>query len=338
MKTTSIRRAAAVVAVAAFALTAAACGSGTARETDTSASGSATAGEATEETSDAAAGESDDGGTFATIEGTFGEVVVPAEPERIVALNFQVADILVSLGVQPIVLANSQEELDATYPWLNGELTGELDATLLENYQVNLEQIATHEPDLIVGIGYNFTEASYAQATDIAPTFAGVSAGNNDWDVTLVALATLTGTDAQAVLDAVEASCTAAQEAVPSFVGKTYNWVATGDGQYRFGNGSAFECFGLTAAESQENSQVDNAAVSEEQIEMLTGDLLSIWDYVGVRESVESDPRFATLPANTGGAVLWADLALASAINSPGPHAFDYLIEQVQPVLEAAAG
>jgi iron complex transport system substrate-binding protein len=294
--------------------------------------------------STAACGSDNDAGTApdagagfpATVTGAYGTVSVPAKPGRVVALNVQVAEILVALGVQPVAVATTDKEITESFPWLAGVFTGTLDPQLLENYEANLEKIASYRPDLIAGSGYNLTEKAYPQATDVAPTFAGISAGNDDWDDTARALGKLVGTDAQGAIDGVERACATARQKVPGLAGKTYQWVATGDGQFRFGNGTWLECFGLKPAANQDNTQRANAAVSQERIEELNADVLAIWDFAGEAQKVKADPRFAKLPSATSGAVIWTDLPLASATNSPAPKSYDYLIQRVLPILEAA--
>jgi iron complex transport system substrate-binding protein len=309
------RVAAAGLAVA-LAVSAAACGSGN------DADGTATP--------DAAAG------FPATVTGAYGAVTVPAKPGRVVALNVQVAEILVSLGVQPVAVATSDKEIRETFPWLAGAFTGTLDPKLVENFEANLEKVASYRPDLIAGSSYNLTEKAYPQAAGVAPTFAGIAAANDDWDDTARALGKLVGTDAKDVIDGVERACAAARQKVPGLAGKTYQWVATGDGQFRFGNGTWLECFGLKPAANQDNTQSANAAVSQERIEELNANVLAIWDFAGAAQKVKADPRFAALPSSTSGAVIWADLQLANATNSPGPKSYDYLIQRILPILEAS--
>lgn len=317
MRTRSSRRRRLIVAGLALAvgLSVAACGSG----------GGGTA-----------AGPGPAAGFPASTSGIYGTVTVATRPTRVVALNVQVADILVALGVQPVAVATSEKEIDEAFPWLAGRFTGKLDPDLVRDYEANLEKIASYTPDLIVGASYNVPEKAYAQASDIAATFAGISAANDDWDDTTKALAALVGVDPAPTLDGVARACAQARAQVPGLAGKTYQWVATGDGQFRFGNGTWLECFGLTPAANQDNSQSTNAAISEEKIEELDADVLAIWDAGDQAARLKADPRFARLPSMTTGVVVWTDLALADATNSPSPTAFDYLISRVLPILEAA--
>ncbi|MFI5428103.1 ABC transporter substrate-binding protein [Aeromicrobium sp. UC242_57] len=145
----------------------------------------------------AACGSSESDGSAATAEGGFpvsvdavyGKVTVDAVPKRVVALTVQSADILVSLGIQPVAVATSEKEIADTFPYLKGTFTGELEPDLLQEYQANAEKIASYNPDLIVGSSYQITEKAYKQVSEIAPTHPGVRAGNVDWVDTAAALA-----------------------------------------------------------------------------------------------------------------------------------------------------
>ncbi|ADD42425.1 ABC transporter substrate-binding protein [Stackebrandtia nassauensis] len=275
-------------------------------------------------------------GSGVTVKGAYGKVTVEGEPKRVVALTVQAAEILVELGIQPKAVATSQKEIDQMYPWLDGVFTGKLDPELTPSGAADPEAIGAHEPDLIVGATWNIAEHVYKQLTDVAPTFPGLGAGNDDWDKVTVALGELTGNDGKKLVSNVDGTCEKARKKLPGLDGKKYQYVASEKGQFRFGNGSWMECFGLKAADNQDNDQNTDAAVSEEQIEQLDADVLAIWDPDGLKKDVEDDPRFKDLPANTTGALLWVDLPLASATNSPGPLSFDYFIERLLPELESA--
>jgi iron complex transport system substrate-binding protein len=280
-----------------------------------------------------------EGGDFsATVPAAYGDVQVTEKPERVVALTVQAAEILVELGIQPVAVATTEEEIGEMYPWLEGVFTGALDPDLTPAYVADPEAIGAHDPDLIVGTTWNIAEDVYAQLTDVAPTFPGLAAANDDWNEVAAALGELTGTDGQALVDEVESACATAREGLTSLQDKTYQYVAAEEGQFRFGNGSWLECFGLKPAENQDNTQSTDAAVSEERLDQLDADVLAIFDRIGAEQTVQDDPRFAELPASAPtGAVLWMDVPLANATNSPGPLSYPYFIAQVLPELESAA-
>lgn len=281
---------------------------------------------------------SGDGAFPASVEGTYGSVEVPEEPERVVALSSQHAAILVSLGIQPVAVGFSEEDLVAQAPWLEGRLDTTFDpelSDLMGTSELNLEKLASHEPDLILGWSYQIPEDVYAQAQEIAPTFTALASDGAipAWDNTTEAVATLTDTDAQPVLEGVDQTCSDAADTIGSWDGKTYQFVRPDAEVIMFGGGDAFECFGLTPADNQ----VSGETISFENLNELDADLLVVFDQTGERARLEADPRFEELPSSTAGLVYWLDsFPLAVSVNTPDPYSWDYLIEQVLPLLEAS--
>lgn len=274
-----------------------------------------------------------------TVESAYGELTFDAAPERIVALTYQVADILVSLGVQPIAVAMSQQDIDDQAPWLNGQLTGTLDPALSNpDYTVNIEKVLSYQPDLIVGDSWQVADqATFDTLNTIAPTYAGAIKGNTDWDVLTTALGDIVGDPdrAAAEIAAVEASFASSRDQLESLQGKTYQWVrfATTEG-FAFGNGSWLEQFGLVPAANQDNA-MQGAAISLENLDQLNADVLAIWAYDNEQGVLEADSRFQALPSSQAGLVVWADLKVAYATNGPGPLSLGYVNDVVTPILAA---
>lgn len=103
----------------------------------------------------------------------FGETEVPVVPQRVVALHDSyLLDALVALEVAPVGAAIWWAE-NAEWPWLphlRGET--ELDSTrpIGTSDAPNLEQIATLDPDLILGMEFEGHGEIYDQLSQIAPT------------------------------------------------------------------------------------------------------------------------------------------------------------------------
>ena len=74
----------------------------------------------------------------------------------------------------------------ATWPWAQDEL-GDAQPEVLPSTELNFEQIAALDPDLIVGVGSGMTDTDYATLSKIAPTLAQpgdyIDYGT-PWDVT----------------------------------------------------------------------------------------------------------------------------------------------------------
>lgn len=279
----------------------------------------------------------------ATVDSVYGELTINAAPERIVALTAQVADILVSLGVQPIATAVSQQDIIDQTPWLDGQLTGALDPGLTNaDYSINTERILSYQPDLIVGDSWQVADqATFNMLSTIAPTYAGAIKGNTDWDILTVALGEIVGEPdaAAAAIGDVEAAFSATRNQLEGLQGRTYQFArfATTEG-FVFGNGSWLEQFGLLPAANQDNA-MQGAAVSLENIDQLGADVLVIWAYNDEQGLLEADPTFQALPSTQAGLMLWADIKMAYATNNPGPLSLAYVNEVVTPLLaQGSAG
>lgn len=279
-------------------------------------------------------GNEDEGGKdHISVESVYGPVTVNEPASDVLALTTQHAAMLVSLGVQPVAVGFSKEDLEQQAPWLSGKLDTVFDTELADiwgNSILNLEAAVGYEPDLIVGNTYQIPEDVYNQAASAAPTFAGLG-GESTWEHTIEALAALTGTDAGAVLSSVEQICAAAQEELPEWQDRTYQFIRPDTSEIMFGGGEPFECLGLVPADNQ----IPRTTLSLESIDQLDANLLLVYDAYGVQAQIEGDPRFESLPSSTSGAALWFNsLPLAVAVNNPDPYSWDYLIEQVRPVLK----
>jgi len=290
-------------------------------------------------------GNATDGPAFpATVDSVYGELTIDAPPQRIVALTYQGADILVSLGVQPVAVAMSEQDIVDSRPWLSDQLTGTLDSGLSNpDYSVNIERILSYQPDLIVGDSWQIADqATFEKLNSMATTYAGAIKGNTDWDVLTLALGKAVGEPdkAAAAIADVQAKFAASRGELEALQGKTYQFVrfAMSEG-FAFGNGSWLEQFGLTPATNQDNS-MQGAGISLENLDQLNADVLVIWAYNDEQGVLEADRRFQDLPSTQAGLLVWADEKMAYATNGPGPLSLAYVNDVVTPLLAAgvAAG
>lgn len=279
-----------------------------------------------------------------TVDTSQGEVTIPAEPTRIVALSASTADELISLGVTPHKVAVSPDELPAGFPWLVDDVTDIADPDLLTaNFELNLEAIAAAEPDLIVAQTYQVADqAVYDQISAIAPTITPASdAVNVDWDERLLKTAEAIGETAQAeaMIADIEAEFAAVGETVPGISSMTYQWVRADPDGYGFGNGSVLELFGLQPAANQDNTQNTAPPLGKESTSQLDADILAIWAPTPeLRTALDENSAFQALPSVTNDTVIYAELDFADAANSPAPMALAWLKDKVTPYIEALAG
>ncbi len=279
-----------------------------------------------------------------TIETVYGEITLNEKPERIVALNGAYTGILDSLDESPVAFTLGQtreaEEIPTIYPWFE-----DVDASLHDpelvttEWRASAETIAAYEPDLILGDPLQINEEIYEQLSSIAPTYAGtatVASGamlGRTWAEDTTNVGTMLGkSDAAAeAIAEVDAAYEAGRESLAGLQGKSYMGGVDFEGAYLNTNVSSpwLDRLGLTIADDAPES------VSPESLDELTADVL--WIFVHIEpdgiEKLESDPRFAELPAVKNGTVLFGDRTVAATTvdASPGSELWviDWIVQQL---------
>jgi iron complex transport system substrate-binding protein len=144
-----------------------------------------------------------------TVQHERGETQVCGQPQRIIALNPKMLDILLSLEVQPIGYAEIFADRGSNFdqpsqqiPYLGDRVTQPI-ANLGISGQPSLEAIARIRPDLILGDSWG-NEEEYAQLSQIAPTLLFEYVGADKWQEPLRTIASLLNRaeQAEAVIEA----------------------------------------------------------------------------------------------------------------------------------------
>ncbi len=142
------------------------------------------------------------------------------------SIGFADQDWLLALGVTPIAVRDWYgEQPYATWPWAQDEL-GDAEPRCCASTELNFEQIAALQPDLIVGVSAGMTEADYEKLSKIAPTLAQpgeyIDYGT-PWDVatTLIGEAVGKRAEAAAIIEHVESLYADARAEHPEFEGAT---------------------------------------------------------------------------------------------------------------------
>lgn len=294
----------------------------------------------------AGAGDASTEGTI-TIEHTFGTTELPGTPERIVSLNVQWTDVLVSLGVQPVAHAIDPQAGDSgLYPWQTG-LSDDVETLELDPEALPLEQIASLQPDLILATWVATDEATYESLSEIAPTIPLlVGPGVDRWQDMTETAGELLGLEDEAADVIAEVDQLVADTAaeLPGLSGKTVamaNYVP-GDMIYVVtdpadGANRLFQDLGmeldpeLAAAPGAESGRTP---ISPEQAGMLDSDVLVMF-------SNDGDPHdlvgYDQLPAVSRGSVAELGYSEVVGLNTPSPLSIPYSLDFVLPALETAA-
>lgn len=230
-----------------------------------------------------------------TVTHDLGVAEVPADPQRIVAINSAAIELLATLDIKPVGIA----------PWIGAGNPAQVPAHISEAMdltgvefvgdanQPNLEAIAAVEPDLILMSGGGYYQELYDQVSQIAPTVAYAAwpedSPRSYWKEYFINTATAMGKEeqAQAVIDAWQARIAefkAAASVDEKHVSVTRlmpdSIMAYQKGSY---SGTVLEDAGVKQIEAQE---VVNFAetISMEQLPKLDGDILLL---------IQSDPQAA---------------------------------------------
>ncbi|WP_068147061.1 iron-siderophore ABC transporter substrate-binding protein [Rhodococcoides corynebacterioides] len=284
----------------------------------------------------AACGSGSDGGSTdeagATVDTKYGEIGVPADPQRVVSVGYNDQDTLLALGVVPAGVFDWYGDYPgATWPWaqsLLGGATPEIVGTAAEG--IDVEKVAAVGPDLIVGTYAGVTQGEYDQLSALAPTVTappGVADFGIAWRDQTRLLGAAVGKSAEAdtrIAD-VEDKFASVVTANPSFAGKTvlvgalqgpaqFGVYGAQDPKVRFLNDLGF----VNPPVAAQVGDANFAAISTEQLSLADVDLL-VW-YAGggfgdkLRAELAVTPVYQQLPVVQDGRVIVLEDEAAEAM------------------------
>jgi iron complex transport system substrate-binding protein len=167
------------------------------------------------------------------IENKFGTTVIPAQPERVATIDYAGVDNVLALGFQPLTArAWTGPYENQLWPWAQKLATA--DPSVLRG-DLNFEQIAATDPDIILALRSGITKEDYDKLTLIAPVVA-VPPGHADYDLDWVEQAELAGlalgrsAEAATRIAEIKAEAKATADAHPDWQGKTFVMMTYWDG------------------------------------------------------------------------------------------------------------
>ncbi|GAA1560838.1 iron-siderophore ABC transporter substrate-binding protein [Kribbella lupini] len=289
-----------------------------------------------------------DGAPYAKVATKFGEVTIPAEPQRVVALGWGDAETALALGVQPVGasdwLAFGGEGVGI---WAKGKYqqAPQLIGTLEPEY----EKVAALKPDLILDTKSSGDQDRYDTLKGIAPT-VGVPAGGESYKVSweqqteMVAAALGKVEQGKELIAATKQKFAQAVAANPGFAGKTitlgaktsegYGAYVSGTGRVNFVERLGFENNPTIQAKATEKFSVP---VSRENLDQLNADLV-VMAPIGVKaQDITGDPLFQAVPSvKAGRVVVFDDKTIASAFATDSVLSTGYALDKVVPLFAAA--
>ncbi len=278
-----------------------------------------------------------------TIRHEYGSTTIDKRPERIVSLDLQWTDVLLSMGVKPVA-HGVIKAMGHDFPWHGNKLAG---STAVTGTTLPFGRIAAEKPDLIVGTFTIQNKSDYEKLSAIAPTVPNLSdAAVNDWqDLTKAAGEFLGRPDrASAVIDGVDAKVATVADQLRGLRGKTFvlaqyipgdSIVAVADPHD--GSVALFTKFGMKIprdVRDAPNVNQGRVQVSLERLDLLQADLLIL--YTNGMDPGKI-PGFSSLGAVRSGAVAVLDLEDISGLNTPTPLSIPYELDKIRPALKAAA-
>lgn len=287
--------------------------------------------------------------TGATVETKFGEVAVPENPERVVALGWGDAETALALDVQPV---GASDWLDfggeGVGPWAEGryDQAPEIIGTMEPDY----EQIAALEPDLILDVKSSGEQERYDRLAQIAPT-VGVPEGADTYltsvedQVEMIAKALDKEEEGEQLLADLDTQFEQARADHPEFEGKSVSigaYTSEGWGAYVEGSERVqfMEELGFEQSEAIEELTPEGftAPLAQEQLNALDSDLLVVFPIYLPATEVTEQAEFQRLPVVADGhAIVFDDsdpqqqqVSQAFSLNSV--LSIPYAIEQVTPL------
>jgi iron complex transport system substrate-binding protein len=159
----------------------------------------------------------EDRGETVLVRDHYGEVEVPKNPQRIVALDEFTLELLLALGITPVGSAH----IDAVFPPAYAEQTADVTLIRRDAGNINLEAVLALAPDLLIGHTVPvLNPESYPQLTRIAPTLVPTEAFLLGWRQGIRDLAEVFGLEdqAEAVLTDYDARVAEFREQVGRYV------------------------------------------------------------------------------------------------------------------------
>lgn len=284
-----------------------------------------------------------------TIEHKFGTTVIPERPERVASVDYNGADNLLALGIQPVAIRYWYgDHPRAVWPWAEPLLEG---APEILRGDLNFEQIAATDPDVIIAISSGITAEEHDKLSLIAPTVAvpqGVGDYALDWDRQALIAGRVVGREAEAEAEvaAIRDRLADVAEAHPDWQGKTasvaFTWEADSPGAYtsedirpQILSRMGFE----TPAEVDALATGDDAfaiRMSPEDMSPIDGDLIVWVTTDDAYANVLDLPARPFLEAVQEGREVFTNTELGSAFSHGSMLSLPYAIDRLVPMIETA--
>jgi iron complex transport system substrate-binding protein len=281
-----------------------------------------------------------------TITHKFGTTIIPDRPERVASLDYNGADNLLALGVQPVTVRYWFGDYPrAVWPWADALLDGQPE---ILRGDLNFEQIAATEPDVIVALYSGITDKDYEKLVKIAPVVAvpeGIGDYELPWDRQVLIAGAAVGklAEAEAGVRAVREAQAAVVARHPDWAGKTVAIGTVWQGEVHVYTVSdprvelltGFGFVNQPQVEALSNPGEFSVALSNETPEPLDADVL-IWFADEGKGPIETARlRRGLTAANEGREIFLGPLA-TGALSHTSLLSLPYVFELLEPMIALA--
>lgn len=292
-----------------------------------------------------------------TITHAYGSTVVPARPQRVVALGYGDVAVAHAVGAPLVGALQNSAGTGANLPYVQPPLSADV-LGIPADPEADLEKVASYRPDLILAVTSPLVldEQAYDRLSAIAPVVAyprALFGSSMQDDARQIGRALGARAQVEELITAADARVAAVRAELPALAGRTYLF-----GQARgevlpmvVGEENLATVFmgsiGLRVPDDFVNAPATAAlapgtiGVSYEQVGMLDAAdaLFMTFAGSGDRERFEGNPLVQQLRAVRGGTFVPLSLDQAIALQAPNVVAVDWLLGQLRPTLtKVAAG
>jgi iron complex transport system substrate-binding protein len=292
-------------------------------------------------------------GTFpVTVPTAFGDVTIPAAPQRVVALGWSDAETALALGVQPV---GASDWLavggDGLGPWVTQRYT--TPPQKLGTLEVDLEQVAALQPDLILDTRASGTRERHDQLAQLGVPVVGIPAGGENYltpwrdQLRMVGAALGKSQEAARLQSELENRFAQARQQNPALNGATVVSGAKNTlGEYaayvgRTGRVEFLRELGLVNSPAVEAVPTENFSVpvSRERMNLLDARVTIMQAISGNAADITGDPLWGTVPSVAAGrGIVLDDQALSNAFASSSVPGQLYALDRmVAPIAAAVA-
>ena len=278
-----------------------------------------------------------------TVKHLFGETKIPAPPKRVVSAGLTDQDDLLAVGVVPVAVTDwFGGEPFGVWPWAQPKLDGATPVVLSLADGIQVDQIASLKPDLIVATNAGLDKDTYGKLSAIAPTIAqsGPDAFFEPWkdQATTIGQAVFKNDDMQKLITGVNDKFKAAGTNNPQFAGKKVLLLqgTLGEGGVQLmtpGWRSDFlTTMGLFAVSA------DPVIPREKMASVLDDADVLIWctESDDQQAALLADPDIAKLRATTGKRNIFTGKDLAGAIAFASTLSYPVVADQLPPLIAKA--